>query len=644
MGRAMRLITMQIQNFMGIGSGEIKFNNPGLVLVEGKNSDSPSSISNGAGKSTIYDALHWAFWGKTKRGIGGDDVVSNKAKKDCQVSVEFMVNGTAFTVLRTRKSAEHGNALRLWSLDGDCPDDAVDLTKGTTKETQAFLEETVKMSELTFGKVAHFGQGDVKNFAELSDAELKMVFEQALGLEFLSDTLQKVKLHKAKQEAVLNASETTRARLERECDHLREKKIYLDTAEREMKTRRAEEATRYDREAATIEAEIAALTAKKSELASVSTEAQAKFKVLSAQLATLNKTRADLTRRMNDARSALAVEKATADAKLKEAMKALEAIKAADAKVGVPCGECGKPYTPGDIGIVKDGFANRARVASAERKEHLASIGSREAGLSELTGLHEKLEGKIAEQEGVLRELAKVEATARSAAELSTTIASLAAKVSKFKEFADKIRAEAGPSYATEYAEAATALHEAERELAVVLAETAFLKEEIEMAGVLEGAFGNGGMKSYLLDNITPELNKLIDRYIKVLDDIDIEVSTVATLKSGESREKFNIGVVNKYGASTYAGNSGGEKQKVNLAISLAFNTLVRTLAGNPLNCLFLDEPFESLDEGSTERVIELCGMLDLPNIFVITHQQAIKDMIPSRILVEKTKGIGKII
>jgi chromosome segregation ATPase len=347
---------------------------PRLVLVEGKNSDSPSSISNGAGKSTIYDALHWAFWGKTKRGIGGDDVVSNKAKKDCQVSVEFMVNGTAFTVLRTRKSAEHGNALRLWSLDGDCPDDAVDLTKGTTKETQAFLEETVKMSELTFGKVAHFGQGDVKNFAELSDAELKMVFEQALGLEFLSDTLQKVKLHKAKQEAVLNALETTRARLERECDHLREKKIYLDTAEREMKTRRAEEATRYDREAATIEAEIAALTAKKSELASVSTEAQAKFKVLSAQLATLNKTRADLTRRMNDARSALAVEKATADAKLKEAMKALEPSRRRMPRLACHAVNAAS-HTRRRHRHRQGWFANRARVASAERKEHLASIG-----------------------------------------------------------------------------------------------------------------------------------------------------------------------------------------------------------------------------------------------------------------------------
>jgi DNA repair exonuclease SbcCD ATPase subunit len=73
----------------------------------------------------------------------------------------------------------------------------------------------------------------------------------------------------------------------------------------------------------------------------------------------------------------------------------------------------------------------------------------------------------------------------------------------------------------------------------------------------------------------------------------------------------------------------------------LAFNTWCGPWPGI-LELPVSDEPFESLDEGSTERVIELCGMLDLPNIFVITHQQAIKDMIPSRILVEKTRESEK--
>jgi DNA repair exonuclease SbcCD ATPase subunit len=94
------------------------------------------------------------------------------------------------------------------------------------------------------------------------------------------------------------------------------------------------------------------------------------------------------------------------------------------------------------------------------------------------------------------------------------------------------------------------------------------------------------------------------------MDDIDIEVSTMKVLKSGEIREKFEIKVDNKNGASSYKGNSGGEKQKINLSISLAFNMLMRKMTGNPINVLFLDEPFEALDSGSAEAAISLCKMI----------------------------------
>jgi hypothetical protein len=133
---------------------------------------------------------------------------------------------------------------------------------------------------------------------------------------------------------------------------------------------------------------------------------------------------------------------------------------------------------------------------------------------------------------------------------LSTTIASLAAKVSKFKEFADKIRAEAGPSYATEYAEQRRRFTKRSVNWPSFWPKRPSSKRKSKWPGFLRG-FRERRDEELFARQHNPELNKLIDRYIKVLDDIDIEVSTVATLKSRESREKFNIGVVNKYGAST---------------------------------------------------------------------------------------------
>jgi DNA repair exonuclease SbcCD ATPase subunit len=171
------------------------------------------------------------------------------------------------------------------------------------------------------------------------------------------------------------------------------------------------------------------------------------------------------------------------------------------------------------------------------------------------------------------------------------------------------------------------------------------LQGNLETAEMLEEILGNGGLKSYIFDNITPELNRTIDKYIKILDDIDIEVSTVTKLKSGDFREKFSIKVENPYGAGQYKGNSGGEQQKVNLAVALGFNRVLRDMAEAAVNVVFLDEPFESLDEGSSEKVIELCETFsDMGNVFLITHQQSVKDLVSNVLTVEKKDGLATIL
>ena len=59
---------------------------------------------------------------------------------------------------------------------------------------------------------------------------------------------------------------------------------------------------------------------------------------------------------------------------------------------------------------------------------------------------------------------------------------------------------------------------------------------------------------------------------------------------------------------------------------------------------MFLDEPFEALDEGSSEKVIELCeAFADMENVFLITHNQGVKDLISDRLIVEKKDGKASI-
>jgi DNA repair exonuclease SbcCD ATPase subunit len=141
-------------------------------------------------------------------------------------------------------------------------------------------------------------------------------------------------------------------------------------------------------------------------------------------------------------------------------------------------------------------------------------------------------------------------------------------------------------------------------------------------------------------------LNRLINSYLSLLNpDITVEVSTVTRLKGKKDqfRERFAIEVFNANGARSYEGNSDGEKQMVNLAVALAFNALCRAMARGSVNFLWMDEPFESLDESSAERAIELCNAFSsqVDNLFITTHNWAIKDLVTSGILVEKRNGMA---
>ncbi|NCD42092.1 MAG: exonuclease, partial [Bacteroidia bacterium] len=79
----MIITNIAIKNFLGIGEINIDLSKyTGITLIEGVNHDSPTSISNGASKSSLMESVYYCLYGKTKRGYSGDEVVNTFAKKD----------------------------------------------------------------------------------------------------------------------------------------------------------------------------------------------------------------------------------------------------------------------------------------------------------------------------------------------------------------------------------------------------------------------------------------------------------------------------------------------------------------------------------------------------------------------------------
>src|SRR5690606_35072096 len=98
-----KFISLHIENFLSVSKADLDLDGQGLVLIEGVNEDDPSAQSNGAGKSSIVDAISWCLYGETARGVSGDSVVNLKTGKGTLVSMIVMIDGKQYNIRRGRK-------------------------------------------------------------------------------------------------------------------------------------------------------------------------------------------------------------------------------------------------------------------------------------------------------------------------------------------------------------------------------------------------------------------------------------------------------------------------------------------------------------------------------------------------------------
>ena len=98
---------------------------PGLHFISGENKDEPRMGANGAGKSSLFDAIHWCLYGKTVHGRAAATVVTH-GRKECGGGIKFSNNSQEYEVVRRR--ARDGATIML---NGDeCGQDAVDNVVG----------------------------------------------------------------------------------------------------------------------------------------------------------------------------------------------------------------------------------------------------------------------------------------------------------------------------------------------------------------------------------------------------------------------------------------------------------------------------------------------------------------------------------
>lgn len=148
-------------------------------------------------------------------------------------------------------------------------------------------------------------------------------------------------------------------------------------------------------------------------------------------------------------------------------------------------------------------------------------------------------------------------------------------------------------------------------------------------------------LRTMMIEEICPFLELRINEYLKRLNNSQFKatVSTVKSLKSGDIREKFNLEIKSDHGASSFDLLSVGEKQIVSFAASLAVADLATTQVSGRSNILILDEPFMGLHKNNCDNVINFLNQCDIETILLISNEDALKDLVPNRVHIVKTKG-----
>jgi DNA repair exonuclease SbcCD ATPase subunit len=162
--------TIRWKNFLSTGNQytEIDFTENSTNLIIG---------TNGAGKSTVLDALTFSLFGKPFRKINKPQLVNTVNEKDCKVEVEFSVGATEWKVVRGIKPA----IFEIWRNGAVLDQSAAAL------DQQKWLEQNVlKMNYKSFTQIVILGSSTFVPFMQLPAAHRREVIEDLLDIKIFS--------------------------------------------------------------------------------------------------------------------------------------------------------------------------------------------------------------------------------------------------------------------------------------------------------------------------------------------------------------------------------------------------------------------------------------------------------------------------
>lgn len=597
---------IKIQNFMPIGEVVLDLTDRGLILISGENLDETSASSNGAGKTSIISAMSWVLFGKTDKELTGDSVVHRYVKKDCLVELTVEDNEETYIVRRYRKHTVEKNRLTVHKVVNGSE---IEITLGSDRLTQESVERIIGCSYEVFTAAVYAGQEKFPDLPGMTDKMLKVLIEEASGVEQLQRAYEiarnKFNLAKTQLEGVDIEATQVRQLVQHLEQEVRESEVAIGKWDRDREARfRNLEKAIWDKHE---ESETLLKTIDPSSLVKI----EEGMKKIRDKLVSYNDLQTELAKRN------LAVQRAEREIAIKDhqitAMstriaQTQEELSSIEQKVGTSCRECGKVYAHTDLDtavMVKQGvlqsLVKDLETLRAERDDLLVSLQSVQDTLN-------AFQVTMPDVSQITLAQGRLEAHRGQIEEKQRQVSQLQRFCSEGKQTLEKIREEVNPIREMKVS-LQDRLEAARQDLMRVDLDK---RQEAEINLVLHkdalDVFSPAGVRAQILDTVTPFLNERTAEYLGQLSDGNITATwqTLTKNAKGELKEKFTIDVASTTGGDGFKALSGGEKRKVRLATAMALSDLVASRATKAIPLAVYDEVDSGLDETGLERLMDV--------------------------------------
>ena len=533
---------------------------------------------NGSGKSTMLDALSFGLFGKAHRKIGKTQLINSVNGKGSLVEVEFKIGAAQFKVVRGDRPVK----FEIWK-NGEMINQS-----SHSKEYQRVLEQNIlKLNHKSFHQVVVLGSSNFVPFMQLNPHNRRLVIEDLLDIGVFSKMNQLLKEEvthiKDKLKDVSYQIDLTKNKVDTQKKYITDVKKITDEAITYKETQ---------------------ISTKRNQIDSLETENSQLSKDIEGKQDNIQN---ELNQLHNRKQSLLQY-----NAQFKQQMASV--VK--DAKFYEENETC--PTCDQDID-------------SERRDEKLSTAKSKAKELQSAMG-------KLAEESDQVEQ--SISTTNDALSEIRDKQSSLHSNIQQI----NRLQGEIG-DLRKDIAGSATAdLKAAEEELENIKAHLSSLmddkmksNEEYSYKSAIAEMLKDTGIKTKIIKQYLPVMNKLINQYLQVLDfyvHFNLDEEFNETIRS-RHRDDF-----------TYDSFSEGEKQRIDLSLLFTWRQIAKMKNSVATNLLMLDETFDSsLDHEGVDNLLKILYTLgDDTNIFIISHKGEILDgKFENKIEFIKDKNFSKI-